>query len=170
MSELELVAGKQVERADFSSADNRSVRPPSLSEVGRSHRGNLRRLAFSGFHGLPPKISDGQGNPERQGQAAELAPCRSSPRGKTHPRPPSQTCGTSPMRIDQAVFRFWSERRQLPTGIRLDRAGVFPGLDVAGRSGRRARQPSRRRFLRAIGTARPQRVVPEVPWAAEAIV
>ena len=57
---LELVAGKQVERADFSSADNRSVRPPSLSEVGRSHRGNLRRLAFSGFHGLPPKISDGQ--------------------------------------------------------------------------------------------------------------
>ena len=60
MSELELVAGKQVERADFSSADNRSVRPPSLSEVGRSHRGNLRRLAFSGFHGWPPKISDGQ--------------------------------------------------------------------------------------------------------------
>ena len=57
---LELVAGKQVERADFSSPDNRSVRPPSLSEVGRSHRGNLRRLAFSGFHGLPPKISDGQ--------------------------------------------------------------------------------------------------------------
>ena len=57
---LELVAGKQVERADFSSADNRSVRPPSLSEVERSHRRNLRRLAFSGFHGLPPKISDGQ--------------------------------------------------------------------------------------------------------------
>src|SRR5208337_4842192 len=28
VSELELVAGKQVERADFSSADNRSVRPP----------------------------------------------------------------------------------------------------------------------------------------------
>ena len=62
MSELELVAGKQVERADFSSADNRSVRPPSLSEVERSHRRNLRRLAFSGFHGLPPKISDGQGS------------------------------------------------------------------------------------------------------------
>jgi len=60
VSELELVAGKQVKRADFSSADNRSVRPPSLSEVGRSHRGNLRRLAFSGFDGLPPKISDGQ--------------------------------------------------------------------------------------------------------------
>jgi len=60
VSVLELVAGKQVERADFSSPDNRSVRPPSLSEVGRSHRGNLRRLAFSGFHGLPPKISDGQ--------------------------------------------------------------------------------------------------------------
>ncbi len=60
MSELELVAGKQVERADFSSADNRSVRPPSLSEVEKSHRRNLRRLAFSGFHGLPPKISDGQ--------------------------------------------------------------------------------------------------------------
>ena len=60
VSELELVAGKQVERADFSSADNRSVRPPSLSEVERSHRRNLRRLAFSGFHGLPPKISDGQ--------------------------------------------------------------------------------------------------------------
>ena len=60
MSELELVAGKQVECADFSSADNRSVRPPSLSEVERSHRRNLRRLAFSGFHGLPPKISDGQ--------------------------------------------------------------------------------------------------------------
>ena len=62
MSELELVAGKQVERADFSSADNRSVRPPSLSEVEKSHRRNLRRLAFSGFHGLPPKISDGQQN------------------------------------------------------------------------------------------------------------
>ena len=56
MSELELVAGKQVERADFASADNRSVRPPSLSEVGRSQRGNLRKLALSGFHGSPPKI------------------------------------------------------------------------------------------------------------------
>ncbi len=68
MSELKLVAGKQFERADFSSADNRSLRPPSLSEVERSHRGNLRRLAFSGFHGLPPKISDGQGILEGEGE------------------------------------------------------------------------------------------------------
>ena len=60
MSELELVVGKQVERADFASADNRSVRPPSLSEVGRSQRGNLRKLAFSGFHGSPPKILSGR--------------------------------------------------------------------------------------------------------------
>jgi len=60
VSELELVAGKQVERADFALAGNRSVRSPSLSEVGRSQRGNLRNLAFSGFHGSPPKISDGQ--------------------------------------------------------------------------------------------------------------
>ncbi len=57
---LGLVSGKQVERAGFSSCDNRTVKPPSLSEVERSHRGNLRRLAFSAFHWLPPKISDGQ--------------------------------------------------------------------------------------------------------------
>ena len=55
MSKSELLVAEQVERADFSSADICSAKPPAVPEAVKRHRKPPRGRVLQGFHEPPPK-------------------------------------------------------------------------------------------------------------------
>ena len=55
MSKSELLVAEQVERADFSSADICSAKPPAVPEAVKRHRKPPEGRVLQGFHEPPPK-------------------------------------------------------------------------------------------------------------------
>jgi hypothetical protein len=55
VSKSELLVAEQVERADFSSADICSAKPPAVPEAVKRHRKPPRGRVLQGFHEPPPK-------------------------------------------------------------------------------------------------------------------
>ena len=55
MSKSELLVTEQVERADFSSADICSAKPPAVPEAVKRHRKPPEGRVLQGFHEPPPK-------------------------------------------------------------------------------------------------------------------
>ena len=55
MSKSELLVAEQVERADFSSADICSAKPPAVPEAVKRHRKPPGGRVLQGFHEPPPK-------------------------------------------------------------------------------------------------------------------
>ena len=56
MSKSELLVAEQVERADFSSADICSAKPPAVPEAVKRHRKPPGGRVLQGFHEPPPKF------------------------------------------------------------------------------------------------------------------
>ena len=55
VSKSELLVAEQVERADFSSADICSAKPPAVPEAVKRHRKPPEGRVLQGFHEPPPK-------------------------------------------------------------------------------------------------------------------
>ncbi len=55
VSKSELLVAEQVERADFSSADICSAKPPAVPEAVKRHRKPPGGRVLQGFHEPPPK-------------------------------------------------------------------------------------------------------------------
>ena len=55
MPKSELLVAEQVERADFSSADICSAKPPAVPEAVKRHRKPPEGRVLQGFHEPPPK-------------------------------------------------------------------------------------------------------------------
>ena len=76
MSKSELLVAEQVERADFSSADICSAKPPAVPEAVKRHRKPPRGRVLQGFHEPPPKsvtVRDSAGRPEAAFEARRQA-------------------------------------------------------------------------------------------------